>query len=119
MRGWIAAAAAIAIVAAAGWIALFVGATRLIRRSSGRTEQHRQEMKQEFDHLEQLPGATLVRRSDFFKLGQGLAGATYTTTSPYVAIRLHYDRVTTQNGWSVVCEHRLRDWGRDFGGRTR
>jgi hypothetical protein len=43
----------------------------------------------------------------------------YTTAAPYAAIRAHYDRVTKQHGWSIVCEQPVRDWGRDFGGKIR
>ena len=119
MRRWAVAGIVLSLVAVAGLAILIATAARAVRRSSSETRQNAAQLRNEFESIEPLPGATELGRHDASKLGQALVGATYTTTAAYDDIRQHYDRVARQHGWDVGCEQPLRDWARDFGGRAR
>jgi hypothetical protein len=116
---WVWIATTIALVVATAWVVAIVGVARLVRHSYVDTQDNMRQMRREFALLKPPAGAIMVRPDDGWKLGQGLVGASYRTTSTYDEIRKHYDETAARHGWTVSCEAPLRDWGRDFGGRTR
>jgi hypothetical protein len=116
---WIWIATTIALVVATTWIAAMVGIARLVRHSFVDTQDKMRQAQREFVAIQPLAGAVVVEPDKGWKLGQGLVGANYRTTSTYDEIRRHYDETTALHGWTVACETPLRDWGRDFGGRIR
>jgi hypothetical protein len=68
--------------------------------------------------LQVLPGATEMRSTNSWKPGQALASRYYKASAPYAVIVAHYEAELAKQGWVRTGESRLRDWGRDLGGRT-
>ncbi|MDQ5837337.1 MAG: hypothetical protein M3379_11200 [Acidobacteriota bacterium] len=86
--------------------------------SSQKAEQVEKELEQEFNSIKPLPGAYLRSHNASYKSRQALVGSTYSTEKPYSEIRKYYDEELANHGWKFHEEYELKDWGRDFGGRT-
>jgi hypothetical protein len=76
------------------------------------------ELEQEFQSIKPLPDAIPLRFHASHKTHQSLVVSTYSTRLSYPEIRKYYDSELSAHGWKFQVEHNLKDWGRDFGGRT-
>ena len=76
------------------------------------------ELEQEFKSIKPLPGAVAGNYHASHDTQQSLVGSSYSTELSYREIRAYYDAELARRGWRFQKEEGLRDWGRDFGGRS-
>jgi hypothetical protein len=67
--------------------------------------------------LPTLPGAQIRSQHASHKLDSVLVENTYSLLLPYSAIRDFYAAELGKRGWEIAREHRIKDYGRDLGGR--
>ena len=71
-------------------------------------------LEKEFRAISHLPAATPVG----YNTTQNLVSHHYRTDHSYAEIRKHYDEELLRHGWIFYQEDKVRDWGRDLGGKT-
>ena len=77
-----------------------------------------QELEQEFNSIKPMPSTVACDYYASHKTQQSLVGGKYSTKLSYREIRTYYDAELSSHGWRFQKEEGLRDWGRDFGGRS-
>ena len=78
-----------------------------------------QSLAADFRSIPSMPGAELLKKNESHKTHQALVGATYASRATYGDIAKYFDEELRKAGWTYMCEGGVRDWGRDFGGRSR
>ena len=75
-------------------------------------------MKLEFAKIDQLPNASTRHESYLAAIGKTSIDITYSTPSTDKEIQDYYDGELKRNGWKLVDQKKVYDWGRDLGGKT-
>ena len=78
----------------------------------------RDDLERELSLIEPLPQSVCRSHDSSSKPRQALVENSYTTEIGYDKIRAYYDVQLSKLGWQFHSEESLKDWGRDFGGRS-
>ncbi|MCA1594791.1 MAG: hypothetical protein LC754_19615 [Acidobacteria bacterium] len=76
------------------------------------------QLENEFKSIEPMPSARACDYKATHKTSQALVTCGYSTNLSYADMRAHYDIELARHGWVFYEEDEMRDWGRDFGGKT-
>ncbi|WP_139025374.1 hypothetical protein [Acetonema longum] len=103
------------VVIAAG---VLVSTVMQTSQSMSESMNKENELKNMFHSIKPPPGAVLKDVESIHKTTSASAGGKYITQLTYDEIRTYYDNELKKAGWTFLKEEPLRDWGKEFGGRT-
>lgn len=72
----------------------------------------------EFGLIRRLPQAFPVSYHTSGGSSAALVSESYKTDLSYSEIRTYYDHELARNGWAFKREEKIKDWGRDLGGKS-
>ena len=87
-------------------------------RNGPRAARIQDELEGEFKAIPAPSPAKSTYYNASRKSSNVLVSSHYESTLSYSEIRSHYDHELAKHGWTLYKEEQLRDWGRDFGGKS-
>ena len=75
-------------------------------------------LKVEFSRIKIMPYVSIVYEGSVSYVGKTSISATYFTSATDSEIQIFYHEELVKNGWLLINQKKIYDWGRDLGGAT-